>query len=86
MKQQRFKSDGSRVYLELPEIPFVPVLFPRTASYALTLPVAPGDFVLLVFCTNYTPTGTGDGAALKAVLSTFLATTPSMSFVKTKAL
>lgn len=50
IKHALYKGDGERVYEELPEIPFVPVLFPRASGYAITLPVATGDYVLLVFC------------------------------------
>lgn len=42
--------DDERSYEELPEIPFVPVIFPRAGAYAMTLPVGVGDTVLLVFC------------------------------------
>lgn len=39
-----------RTFEELPEIPNVPVIFPRAGDWAMTLPVALGDTVLLVFC------------------------------------
>jgi hypothetical protein len=42
--------DDERSYEELPEIPFVPVAFPRAGDCVVTLPVAVGDTVLLVFC------------------------------------
>jgi hypothetical protein len=42
-------ADGSRTFEELPEIPFVPVLFPRVGSLVLTMPVPVGTTVLLVF-------------------------------------
>lgn len=35
---------------ELPVIPGVPVMFPRTRNYKLTMPVEPGDRCMLVFC------------------------------------
>jgi len=41
-------SDGVD-YEELPEIPFVTVQWPRAGGYVLTLPLIPGDTVLLVF-------------------------------------
>jgi hypothetical protein len=41
--------DGSRVYEEIPEIPFVPVMFPRIGSYVVTMPVPVGAPVLLLF-------------------------------------
>lgn len=43
-------SDRERSYEDLPEIPFVPVLWPRAGSMVLTLPLAVGDPVLLLFC------------------------------------
>lgn len=55
--------DGSTVYEDLPPLPEVPVLFPRTAGWFLALPVNAGDTVLLVF--NEAATGAweaGDGA------------------------
>lgn len=39
-----------RSYEDLPEIPFVPVIFPRVGDFALTLPVTVGTPVLLLFC------------------------------------
>lgn len=42
--------DGERSYEELPEIPFVPIVFPRAGAHVVSLPVAVGDTVLLVFC------------------------------------
>lgn len=38
----------------LPIIPAVPVVFPRCGQFFLSLPIAPGDSVLLVFC-DYDP-------------------------------
>lgn len=35
---------------EMPALPDVPVLFPRSTSFALTLPLAAGDSGLVVFC------------------------------------
>jgi hypothetical protein len=45
-------SDGDVQHEELPKIPNVPVLFPRSGAFSLTWPLAPGDFVLLVFCSS----------------------------------
>lgn len=42
--------DDERSYEELPEIPFVPVIWPRAGSYVVTMPLSVGDTVLLVFC------------------------------------
>lgn len=50
VKHALYTSDGERVFEDLPEIPFVPVLFPRAGAHAITLPIVPGDYVLLVFC------------------------------------
>lgn len=41
--------NGERVVETLPVIPNVPVLFPRTASAFVSLPVAADDFVLVLF-------------------------------------
>jgi hypothetical protein len=45
--KRKYVDDGTAV--ELPIISVVPVLFPRTANAHLALPVAKGDYVLLVF-------------------------------------
>ena len=47
--QSYFSRDGDREYVELPEMPSVPVVFPRFGPYAITFPVKKGDRVLLVF-------------------------------------
>lgn len=41
--------DGDRVFEEYPEIPFVPVLFPRAGGFVMRTPIEEGDGVLLVF-------------------------------------
>lgn len=41
--------DGEELLEELPVLPQVPVIFPRTASAFITFPVAAGDHVLLIF-------------------------------------
>ncbi len=43
-------NDGTEFTEALPIIPDVPVIFPRAGGFFLSFPVAPGDFVLLVFC------------------------------------
>ena len=43
--------DGSLRYEEIPPIPCVPVLHPRTKNAFIHLPVAAGDFVLVI-CTS----------------------------------
>lgn len=42
--------DGEQAYDELPVIPNVPVQFPRGGGYMITVPLAAGDFVWLMFC------------------------------------
>lgn len=42
--------DGERKFVDVPDLLFVPLIFPRTESYAVTLPIQAGDTVLLVFC------------------------------------
>lgn len=41
--------DDERSFEELPEIPFVPIVFPRCGEFVVTLPVVVGDTVLLIF-------------------------------------
>jgi len=41
--------EGDEILEELPVLPQVPVIFPRTTAYHITFPVEPGDHVLLVF-------------------------------------
>lgn len=50
IKKPLTAADGGVAYEDIPEIPFVPVLWPRTAGYAITFPLAVGDCVLLIFC------------------------------------
>ncbi len=55
--------DGEEVEESLPIIPNVPVVFPRGGGYFVTMPLAPGDFVLLVFNERSIDTwASGDGA------------------------
>ncbi len=49
IKRRIQKGDGSAEYQELPTIPKVPVAFPRGGGFVLSLPLAKGDRVLLVF-------------------------------------
>lgn len=42
-------ADGSELLEELPVIPAVPIVFPRAGGYFLSLPVARGDLVTLIF-------------------------------------
>lgn len=42
--------DDERIYEDLPEIPFVPVMFPRFGTFVITMPVPIDSPVLLLFC------------------------------------
>lgn len=44
------QADGSHVQEDPPVVPSVPVVWPRVGSWFLSMPLAPGDFVLLVPC------------------------------------
>lgn len=44
--------DGSHEYEELPVLPSVPVVFPRTTEWFLTLPIATGDYVVVDCCES----------------------------------
>ena len=47
---------------DLPVIPGVPVVFPRTQTFRITMPVAVGDRCMLIFCERSTETyQLGDG-------------------------
>ena len=41
--------DGDRVFEDLPELPNVPVVFPRAGGFVMRMPLSPGDSVLLVY-------------------------------------
>jgi len=43
---------GETQHEDLPKLPNVPVLFPRSAAFSATWPLAPGDTVLVVFCSS----------------------------------
>jgi hypothetical protein len=45
-------SVGNTQHEELPKLPNVPVLFPRSAAFSATWPIAKGDTVLVVFCSS----------------------------------
>lgn len=42
--------DGTIAHEDLPVLPSVPVLWPRTADHFIAFALAPGDMVLVVFC------------------------------------
>lgn len=46
------KSDGSYEYVNLPLLVDVPIVFPRAGGFILTLPIAAGDEVLVVFASR----------------------------------
>lgn len=52
IKLAQLGSDGERIVDTLPVIPEVPVVFPRNGDYFMSLPLAKGDFVLLVVCSQ----------------------------------
>jgi hypothetical protein len=49
LKRAVVGEDGTTIQEELPEIPQVPVMFPRGGGYFLTFPLVPGDMVMLIF-------------------------------------
>lgn len=44
--------DGTIAHEDLPVLPCVPVLWPRTADHFIAFALAPGDMVLVVFCES----------------------------------
>jgi hypothetical protein len=56
-------ADGEE--LTLPRIANVPVVFPRTATASITLPLAKGDGVLLLFCQRSLDTWLSTGGIAK---------------------
>lgn len=49
IREKRLKPDGTEVWVDIPPLPDVPVVFPRGGGYALTFPVKPGDECLVIF-------------------------------------
>lgn len=49
IKRALFDDNNERTYEELPDIPFVPVIWPRAGKFVLSLPLEEGDPVLLLF-------------------------------------
>lgn len=49
IKRRIVHEDGSELLEELPIIPDVPIVFPRTNSFFLSFPIAKGDLVQLTF-------------------------------------
>jgi hypothetical protein len=49
VKRAIYTGSGERKYEDLPEIPFVPVMWPRAGGMVMRMPLSPGDTVLLVF-------------------------------------
>lgn len=55
--------DGTNVVESLPQLPSVPVVFPRAGGFFVTFPIAVGDHVLLIACDrSIDKFATGDGA------------------------
>lgn len=52
VKRAVYDSAGERSYETLPQICLVPIMFPRGGGFVLTLPIATGDTVWLVFSEN----------------------------------
>jgi hypothetical protein len=50
VKRAIYTAAGDKATEQLPTIPDVPVAFPRAGGFQLSLPIAAGDHVLLVFC------------------------------------
>lgn len=51
VKAPYFNLEGEREFDELPIVPSVPVIWPRGGGFVVTVPLAPGDFVWLMFST-----------------------------------
>lgn len=49
VKHALYKASGERVFDELPEIPAVPIMFPRIGPFVVTMPVPVGTPVTLLF-------------------------------------
>lgn len=45
-------TSGEVQHEDLPKLPNVPVLFPRSAAFSASWPIAAGDTVLVVFCSS----------------------------------
>lgn len=46
------QSDGSMAYEDLPILPSVPLVMPRSGNWFVSIPVSIGDTVLVVFCES----------------------------------
>jgi len=67
VKAPAAQPDGSYVHEELPVLPCVPVVFPRTGAWALTFALEPGDSVqVLVNTLDAVPWRMSDGSAPRA--------------------
>jgi Phage protein Gp138 N-terminal domain len=49
LKQSIVVGSSKRTFVALPEIPFVPVVFPRSGGMVMRFPIEPGDWVWLMF-------------------------------------
>jgi hypothetical protein len=61
IKNAQLDPDGDPIVEQLPQIPNVPVLFPRAGDFSLTFPVLAGDTVLLVFQSRSADRWRNDG-------------------------
>lgn len=51
--QGRFEDQtGVVTYVDMPQVLDVPIVFPRTAGFAITFPIAAGDEVLIIFASR----------------------------------
>jgi hypothetical protein len=50
VKRRVAAADGEEIVESIPVVPSVPVLFPRSGAFFISLPLQVGDNVLLVFC------------------------------------
>ena len=67
VKAPAAQPDGSYVHEELPVLPCVPVVFPRTGAWAVTFALEPGDSVqVLVNTLDAVPWRMSDGSAPRA--------------------
>jgi len=66
VKQLIVDLDGNEELLDLPVVPSVPVGFPRGGGFFMSLPMAVGDQVLLVFCDREINTWKSKGGNVDA--------------------
>lgn len=52
VKHALYRDDGERIFEQYPDIPFVPIIWPRGNGNLMVAGLAPGDTVLLVFAES----------------------------------